>query len=178
MSYDIEIFSVAIDGGHAYYEKLCYQTRMHCWSKYERVCEKHFLQGDGSCECNPLHFKELWNLDDIIGRSGKYAAEKCKETLDFLDKYHISPSCPDGYDAKLGLGCVRNLSAVDQTKLFAHELNKFLEIGEKYPNDYFSGDYLLDGITDYNGNDYSLVHDFEEDSEDEESIGDNVNDVM
>lgn len=175
MGHDIKIFSVIIVDGRARVIGVVDTAYMsYNWSRYENVCEKHFLEGNGQCDCNDLYFKKLWHVDKIFGRSGAYTAKTCNEALTFLRKCGIHPSVPDPNNSNWGWGLKTyedgrdgDMPPREHASVFAYHLHRFYKLGLSHPREYFRGDHEIYKITDDNGNTV-WIDDEEEDEEEEE----------
>jgi hypothetical protein len=108
------------------------------FSKYSSICEKHYFTG--KCpEGEACDLKYIWYFrKDCHGRRGDDIAARAEKGLTTLKSMGINVGIPDMN--KNSWGWATNCSRKESLEVFAYHINRFLELGQKYPKYFFFGD--------------------------------------
>lgn len=151
MGFSIDICSIGSSG--EYRERYDCTYLSYNWSRFSEICLAHCLERNCPSElCTRTH---LWCFyDDCHRRCGSDVASRAQNALDLLRTAGIIPGTPDIHNSQWGYGTdtvntgytmvTVNLPHTEQLSIFAYHINRFKELGEKYPNYFFFGDMMSD----------------------------------
>lgn len=138
MGFDIRICPVQRVNGETKIKDSVDDTYIsYNFSYLNNICPQHYFDGDcPGRECQKIH---IWYFrDDCHGRRGDDVASRAQTALSTLETIGIKVGIPDinNYSWGWGIDCDRKQTL----EVFAYHINRFLELGQKYPKYFFFGD--------------------------------------